>query len=125
MRIATLVTYPLLLGALIALPARAQDSVRIDARLGPSVSVSTYSADRHGDWRTNTSRWELVTLYIVNDRFYKNQVSGSRAVQVYNHNNENFLPPEDHDWIGTDSRYNKDLMPRTGDYDRVHAIEHP
>jgi hypothetical protein len=127
MRIASLVTCPLLLGALIALPARApaQVSAREAARLGPEVSVTAYSADRQGDWRTNASQWQLATLYVVNNRFYKNHASGARAVEVYQNNGETFLPPETHDWVGTDSRYNNDLRPSTGDYDRVRAKVHP
>ena len=68
MRIATLVTYPLLLGALIAMPTRApaQVSVRVGARLGPEISLSAYSPERHGDWRTNYRQWRPVTLYDVN-----------------------------------------------------------
>jgi hypothetical protein len=127
MRIVNLMTFPLLLGALIALPSRApaQVGVRVDPRLGPEVSVTSYSADRQGDWRTSAGQWQLATLYVVNDRFYPNHVGAARAIEVYKNNGETFLPPENHEWVGTDSRYNNDLRPSTGDYDHVRAIEHP
>jgi hypothetical protein len=122
MRIATLVTIPLLvLGAQIALPARApaQVSVRIGARLGPEISLSTYSPDRYGDWRTNYRRWRPVTLYDVNGHYYQHSVRGARAVQVYRRGNEHFLPPQDQAWVGHDRRYNYKHQPNNDDYGRV------
>jgi hypothetical protein len=120
MRIATLMTLPLL-GALMALPVRApaQVSVRIGARFGPEVSLSAYSQERHGDWRTNYRQWRPVTLYAVNGHYYQNRVRGARAVQVYRRGNEHFLPPQDQAWVGHDRRYNYNRRPGNEDYGRV------
>ena len=121
MRIATLVTYPLLLGALMAMPTRApaQVSVRIGARLGPEVSLNAYSQDRYGDWRTNYRQWRPVTLYDVNGHYYQHRVRGARAVQVYRRGNEHFLPPQDQAWVRHDRRYNYNRQPNNDDYGRV------
>ena len=114
MRIATLVTLPLL-GALIALPTRAP----AQARQRPEISVSAYSSAQHGDWQTNYKHWKPVTLYNVNGHYYQHSVRGARAVQVYQHNGEHFLPPQDQAWVGHDRRYNYKHQPNTDDYGRV------
>ena len=120
MRIATLVTIPLLvLGAQIAMPTRAPAQVSVTARLGPEISVSAYSQTRHGDWQTNYRQWKPVTLYNVNGHYYKHSVRGARAVAVYQHNNETFLPPQDKAWVGHDRRYNYKHQPNNDDYGRV------
>jgi hypothetical protein len=123
MRIAALMTLPLL-GALIALPTRAPAqgnvTIRASARLGPEVSLSAYSQQRHGDWRTNYRQWRPVTLYDVNGHYYRHSVRGARAVQVYRHpNGEHFLPPQDQAWVGHDRRYNYRHRPTDTDYGRV------
>ena len=122
MRIATLVTFPLLLGALIALPVKApaQVSVRVNARLGPAITLSAYTADRYGDWRTNDRRWQPATLYTVNGQYYRRNVRGSRPVQVYRRGNEHFLPPQDQGWVGHDRRFrNNKHRPNNEDYGRA------
>lgn len=121
MRIATLMTLPLLLGAVMALPARApaQVSVRVGARLGPEISLSAYSSDRQGEWQKNYRRWTPVTLYDVNGHYYRNRVKGARPVQVYRRGNEHFLPPQDQAWVGHDRRYNYNHRPNNNDYGRV------
>ena len=122
MRIATLLAIPLL-GALIALPARAPAqinlSVMFGTRLGPEIGVSAYSRERHGDWRTSYRQWTPVTLYDVNGRYYRSSVKGSRAVAVYMQNGEYFLPPPDQAWVGFDSRYNYRRRPGAGDDGRA------
>ena len=122
MRIGALLTVPLLAG-LIALPtgasAQMNISVRFGARLGPEIGVFAYSPQRHGDWQTNYRRWTPVTLYDVNGHYYRNSVSGSRAVQVYTYNNEYFLPPQDQAFNGRDRRYNYQRQPGAVDYGRV------
>jgi hypothetical protein len=125
MRIATLLTYPLLLGALIALPAQApaQVSIRIGARLGPEVQVGAYSPARYGEWRTSYRQWQPVTYYNLNGHYYRNNVRGSRAVQMYRRGNENFLPPQEQGWNGSDRRYNNRHRPNNDDYGHVHG--HP
>jgi hypothetical protein len=121
MRIATLVTYPLLLGALIALPTRApaQVSVQINARLGPAIGLFAYTPDRYGDWRTGYRRWTPVTLYTVNGNYYRRSTRGARPVQVYRRGNEYFLPPQDQAWVGHDRRYNYGHRPNNDDYGRA------
>jgi hypothetical protein len=122
MRIASLMTLPLL-GALIALPTRAPAqanvSVSVGARFGPEVSLSAYSQDRHGDWRTSYRQWKPVTLYDVNGHYYQHRVRGGRPVQVYRRGNEHFLPPQDQGWVGHDRRYNYNHRPNNTDYGRV------
>jgi hypothetical protein len=122
MRITTLLTVPLL-GALIALPARAPAQVSINVsfgtRLGPEIGVFAYSPERQGDWRANYRRWTPVTLYDVNGHYYRNSVRGSRAVVVYTYNNEYFLPPQDQGWTGFDKRYNYQRQPIAVDQGRV------
>ena len=122
MRIATLVTLPLL-GALIVLPARAPAqatiSVGLGTRLGPETSVFAYAPDRQGDWRATYRQWTPVTLYDINGHYYRNSVRGARAVLVYQLNNETFLPPQDSAWVGSDERYNYQQQPTPADYDRV------
>jgi hypothetical protein len=120
MRIATLVTLPLL-GALIALPARApaQISITFGTRLGPEIGVFSYSPERYGDWQANYQRWRPVTLYDINGHFYRYQVRGARAIQVYWYNNEYFLPPQDQGWVRRDRRYNYRWQPGDADYGRA------
>ena len=120
MRIATLVTLPLL-GALIALPTRApaQLTIRFGTRLGPEVSVFAYSAERYGNWRDRYGQWKPVTLYDINGHYYRYQAGGARAVQVYQHANEYFLPPQDREWVGRDRRYNYQRQPGDVDYGRA------
>lgn len=122
MRIATLVTLPLL-GALIALPARAPAlmtiSVQFGTRLGPEIGVFAYAPDRYGDWQANYGRWTPVTLYDINGHYYRSQVRGARAVQVYWYHNEYFLPPQDREWASRDRRFNPRRQPAPVDYGRV------
>ena len=122
MRIAALATLPLL-GVLIAMPARAPAqttiSVTFGTRLGPEIGVYAYAPARHGDWQTSYRRWTPVTLYDVNGHYYRSNVRGARAVQVYSYNNEYFLPPQDQAWIRRDSRYNYQRQPGEMDYGRA------
>ena len=122
MRSATWLAVPVL-AALIALPTRASAqgsiSVQFGTRLGPEVGLSAYSSARMGDWRSNYRRWTPVTLYDINGRYYRNQVRGARAVQVYSYDNEYFLPPQDQGWNGADRRYNYQRQPDNADYGRA------
>ena len=120
MRVATLVTLPLL-GALIALPMRApaQITIRFGTRLGPEVTVFAYSPERYGNRRDRYGEWTPVTLYDVNGHYYRYQVDGARAVQVYLHDNEYFMPPQDREWVGRDRRYNYQRQPGDVDYGRA------
>jgi hypothetical protein len=121
MRITRILTLPLL-GVLVAMPARAPAqlnlSVHFGTRLGPEIGVYSYSPERQGDWRVNSARWTPVTLYDVNGHYYRNSVSGARAVVVYSYNDEYFLPPQDQAWINSDRRYNYRRQPTPDDYGR-------
>jgi hypothetical protein len=126
MRITPFLALPLL-GALIALPARAPAQVNLTVsfgtRLGPEIGVFAYSQERQGDWRRNYRQWTPVTLYDVNGHYYRNNVRGSRPVVVYTYNNEYFLPPTDQSWSGADNRYNYGRRPVADDQNRVRPYE--
>jgi hypothetical protein len=112
-----------LLAAMAVLPSRASAqvnlSVRFGTRLGPDIGVFAYSPERMGDWHQNYRKWTPVTLYDINGRYYRNSVSGSRAVSVYSYNGEYFLPPSDESWVGRDQRYNYTRRPGAEDANRV------
>jgi hypothetical protein len=91
----------------------------VNRRLGPEVGVLGYSADRAGNWRTNSRRWTAVTLYESNGRYYQRNAAGARAVSMYRYQNEYFLPPTDQAWVGSDRRYNYRHQPNQDDRGRV------
>jgi hypothetical protein len=126
MRISRMFALPLIAG-LLAFPARTQAQVRVqvNARLGPPVGVVAYSRDRWGDWRSNYRRWTPVTLYVVDGRYYQRNVRGARAVLVYRHGNEYFLPPQERAWVGVDRRYNYKRRPIDDDYVRLGVVIRP
>ena len=70
--------------AITALPALAPAQINLrvafGAKLGPELGVFAYSNERQGDWRANYRKWTPVTMYDVNGHYYRNSVSGSRAV---------------------------------------------
>ena len=112
MAAATIVAASLVLPA--QAPAQVNLTVRFGTRLGPDIGVFAYSPERNGDWHANYRKWTPVTLYDVNGHYYRNSVSGSRAVAVYSYNDEYFLPPTDREWVGKDSRYNYNRQPSAG-----------
>lgn len=122
MRMATWVTAAVA-GAMLAVPAQvpAQVNVRVEfgARLGPEVGIFAYSPERYGAWRTSYLRWTPIVLYDVNGHYYRHEVRGARAIVVYSYNNEYFLPPADHGWIGFDARYDYARRPIAIDEGRV------
>lgn len=111
------------LGAVVALPVRAPAQVSIDVtigkQLGPAFAVFAYSSAAYGDWRTSYRQWTPVTIYVVNGQFYHHSVKGARAVMVYKHNNEYFLPPQEKEWVGVDKRYNYSRQPNDEDRGRA------
>jgi hypothetical protein len=127
MRIATLLTVPVL-AALIALPGRATAqgsiSVSFGTRLGPEIGVSAYSQERHGDFQANYRRWTPVTLYDINGHYYRENVRGARAVQVYTYDNDYFLPPQDDAYRSQDRRFNSRRQPTADDYGRARPYRH-
>jgi hypothetical protein len=119
MRISTLVSLSVLAACIPITRAPAQSvGVSIGIHLGPERVVANYSSARSGDWRTNYQQWQPTTLYVVNGRYYDNQTRGARAVVVYRHQNDYFLPPQDKKWVGVDKRYNYKNKPRSADYGR-------
>ncbi len=124
MRTSTLAILPLL-GALALVPNRseAQISLQLGVQFGaPEVRVYAYSQNQDGDWRTDYRRWQPVTLYTLNGRFYARAIQGARAVQVYNYNNQYFLPPRDAGWNNLDRRYQYGHRPQEEDYNTVDGV---
>jgi hypothetical protein len=97
--------------------------VRVDRRFGSEIGVLGYSADRAGPWRKNYKRWTPTTVYEFNGHYYPNNAPGARAVQIYRYQDEYFLPPQDHDWVGFDKRYDYKHQPNDDDRNRGRA--HP
>lgn len=120
---ATLLTLPLLFGALVALPERAPAQVGINVQfgtaLGPEIGVFAYSPERYGPWASSYQNWTPVTLYDINGRYYRRSVRGARPVQMYTYKNEYFLPPQDQAWARRDPRYNYEQQPGESDYGRA------
>lgn len=109
----------LLLGAVIALPARAPAQVSVSVNLGPEISIFAYSQPHYGDWRTSYRLWTPVTIYDFNGHYYRKSRKGARAVVVYTRNGEYFLPPQDKGWVGFDKRYNYKRQPDDRDRGRA------
>ena len=115
----------MLVGALLAVPARTpaqvQISVAVGARLGPPIAVFAYSPDRYGDWRRDYRRWTPVVIYDVDGRYYQHRVDGARELIVYRYRDDYFLPPDDRGWIGVDHRYDYRHRPDDDDRKRAHG----
>ena len=111
MRISGLLSLILLAGCMSTTRGQQQSSLEISVQLGPERSVSSYSMERHGDWRTNYQQWQPTTLFVVDGKYYDKEARGSRAVMVYRHDNEYFTPPQDKEWVGADKRYDYKKRP--------------
>jgi hypothetical protein len=127
MRIALRITLPALAAlSIMAMPASAQVSatVRIGdpppRAWGHEVVVAPYVSERYGDWHTSYRKWQPVTLYVMNGRYFARNVRGSRPVMVYRSHNQYFLPPQDKAWERADRRYKYDRRPNDDDYTRAH-----
>lgn len=83
---------------------------------GNEVFLTDYSSDIHGEWRINYRKWQPVTLYNRNGRYFPTAVPGARAVAVYRWQNQYFLPPTDDQWRNSDRRYNYGRAPNQDDY---------
>jgi hypothetical protein len=57
-------------------------------------------------------------MYVVNGQYYDKSSRGARAVIVYHHNDDYFLPPQDKKWVGADKRHDYKHKPKTEDYNR-------
>lgn len=113
-----------LLGALAFTPLTASAQGRAHAHMKPGkpVLVTGYSADAYGDWHKSYRSWRPVTLYAHDGQFYSRSMKGARAVQVYRHGNDYFLPPQDDAWVKRgDTRYNYRHRPNDDDYGRATA----
>jgi len=85
--------------ALLGLPAErsaAQVTVNLNKH---GISLSTYSPQRFGDWRTEYVYWRPVTVYYVNGVYYQEVVPRARPVTVYYYRNTYFLPPPDREFV--------------------------
>ncbi len=110
-------TAPTILAALTlaAAPLSAQISARIlidvpilGGHRGPVVvdrypssryiTVRDYSSHRHGKWRKDYRKWQLVTLFQLDGRYYDRSFRGARPVRVYYYRNEYFFEPRDRDF---------------------------
>jgi hypothetical protein len=119
MRLSTLLSLSALVCCIPMASAPAQGAgVSINLRLGNQRTVSSYSSERSGDWRTNYKHWTPTTLYVTNGQYYDKNTRGSRAVVVYRKDKEYFLPPQDKKWVGADKRYNYKHRPTDEDYNR-------
>jgi hypothetical protein len=119
MRITALLTLPLL-GALALTPRQGSAQITATIRLGSPIVVTNYSADVHGDWHTNYSKWKPTTVYAYDGQYYSRSVKGARPVQIYHRQNQNFLPPQDAAWANRgDKRYNYNRKPTAEDYSRA------
>jgi hypothetical protein len=92
--------------------------VSVGLDLGNARVVSSYNADRHGDWHTSYKQWEPTTLYYTNGQYYDKQTKGSRTVSVYKKDDGYFLPPQDKKFSGVDKRYDYKHKPTADDYKR-------
>jgi hypothetical protein len=116
-----------LLGALALTPrtgsAQASATLQFGSHnYGSEVRVYPYSSDIDGEWRTSWRRWQPVTLYNYNGRFYTRAVPGARAVAVYRYNDQYFVPPRDASFQNVDRRYRWDNRPRDEDYTIIDKI---
>ena len=125
MRMSLLATLPLL-GALALTPCRGSAQITATIHLGSPVVVSNYSADVHGDWHTNYTKWQPRTVYAYNGQYYSHSVKGARPVQIYHRQNQNFLPPQDAAWANHgDKRYNYNRKPTDEDYSHATPPRRP
>ena len=118
MRISILLSLMVLVGCMPMTRGQQRSSVGVEIgiQLGPERPVDMYSRERHGDWHNSLEQWQPVTLFVVDGRFYEREARGARAVVVYRHNNDYFLPPREKEWVGKDKRYDYKHMPMDEDY---------
>lgn len=105
---------------------RDDDFDRVDAYppgrvVAAPLAIGVYAADRDGDWRTSLTLWTPITVYEVGGGYYPRAMPGSHAVEVYRYRDRYFLPPEDHDWIGADRRYDYNKRP---EHEHEHEDDH-
>ena len=82
MRIATALSFSLLLACAPIVSASAQSGVSVDLKLGPARTVVSYSSDKFGDWHTSYKNWTPKTMYYVGGHYYDHKAAGARAVMV-------------------------------------------
>lgn len=87
---------------------------------GPEIIVRPYDQQILGDWRGGYRKWQPVTLYYLDNRYFARPVPGGRAVSVYRYNNQYFMPPQDNGWRQNgDRRFNYRRVPNDDDYGRA------
>jgi len=94
-------------------------SYGVTAQLGPPIDVYGYQAGYWGDWRTSLSLWSPVVVYEYNGAYYPQPVRGARRVEVYQYHGQYFMPPQDHDWVHADKRFDYKHRPSGQDYARA------
>lgn len=62
------------------------------------IDVRDYSSRRHGNWRKDYRKWHVVTLFLLDGRYYERSYRGARPVSVYYYRNEYFFEPRDRDY---------------------------
>lgn len=126
MRIRSLAILPMI-GALTLSPRPSNAQVNATIQFGQpvygsEVHVYPYSVDNDGDWRVAYRRWQPVTLYTVNGRFYTRAAPGARRVVVYRYNNQYFVPPRDAAFNNFDRRYSYQYRPQDDDYNLIDRL---
>jgi hypothetical protein len=124
MRFPKIMTLPVL-AALALAPVASHAQINATVHIGPTprawgheIVINPYAQDKYGDWHTSYRRWQPVTMYFHDGRYFDRQVRGSRPVMVYRAHGEYFLPPQDRDWNNKDRRYNYKRVPNDDDYNR-------
>ncbi len=83
--------------ALLAVPA-GRSAAQVTVNLGHGISISTYSPQRFGDWRTDYTYWRPVTVYYWNGVYYVHEVPRARPVVVYYYRDQYFYPPREREF---------------------------
>ena len=126
MRCKSLLVLPLLVGALTVVPRHGSAQISATIHLGTPLVVTNYSSDVHGDWHAAYRTWTPTTVYFYSGHYYAHSVKGARAVQIYRHGNQRFLPPQDVAWANHgDKRFNYSRKPTDEDYGHAEPAHRP
>ncbi len=134
MRYQMYVLTPLAALALAATPVSAQISARVlidipifgnnrgpvvvDRRDAPRyIVVRDYSSKKHGNWKKDYYRWQPITLYVLDGRYYERPYRNARPVSVYYYRDQYFFEPRDRDFyrVRDAGRYDRDDRYRQDD----------
>jgi len=84
--------------ALWAVPVQ-RSAAQVTVNLGRHISVSAYSPQRFGDWRTDYTYWRPVTVYYLDGVYYVREVPRARPVVVYYYRDRYFFAPRDREFV--------------------------